>query len=174
MVVIEPESFGSRTNQRCRNPTEGAEPTFDLADVVEQCASNLSARHGWATLGETSGDTDAVETILVAELHPERTLTGEQMIIGPAFIGDGGWSGRKRPEEPSCKMPRVGDNLAERAHRFSLARGCADRYTSKSRSWLTRVYTWVVEIDTWPSISCTTRRSAPWSRRCVAHECRST
>ena len=36
------------------------------------------------------------------------------------------------------------------------------------RSWLTLVYTWVVEIEAWPSISCTTRRSAPWSSRWVA------
>ena len=36
------------------------------------------------------------------------------------------------------------------------------------------MYTCVVEMLAWPSSSCTTRRSAPWSSMCVAQECRST
>ena len=42
------------------------------------------------------------------------------------------------------------------------------------RSVDTSVYTCVVLIDAWPSTSCTTRMSAPWSSMWVAHECRST
>ena len=36
------------------------------------------------------------------------------------------------------------------------------------------MYTCVVEIEAWPSSSCTTRMSAPWSSMWVAHEWRST
>ena len=54
------------------------------------------------------------------------------------------------------------------------ARGWAASYTARSRSVETFVYTCVVEIEAWPSSSCTTRMSAPWSSMWVAHEWRST
>src|SRR4029453_8930057 len=55
-----------------------------------------------------------------------------------------------------------------------LSRGSAARYDANMRSTDTLVYTCVVLTLAWPSISCTARRSAPWSSMWVAHECRST
>src|SRR5262249_49195006 len=51
-------------------------------------------------------------------------------------------------------------------------RGWNWAWTLRSRLNSTRVYTWVVAIEAWPSISCTTRRSAPPASRCVAKLCR--
>ena len=65
---------------------------------------------------------------------------------------DGGRPRQRRGEAPG----EVGD-----AHDAITARGWASRYTCHSRSWLTLVYTCVVEIEAWPSSSWTTRRSAP-------------
>ncbi len=44
VVVIQPKAFGPSTDQRGRDATEGAEPTLDLADVVEQRAGDLGSR----------------------------------------------------------------------------------------------------------------------------------
>ena len=69
-------------------------------------------------------------------------------------------SGSRRDIDPTNRPNEMTDLVHRPVHRPN-ARGCADSYTSNSRSWLTLVYTWVVEIDAWPSISCTMRRSAP-------------
>ena len=51
------------------------------------------------------------------------------------------------------------------------ARGCASMYALRASVLVMCVYTWVVAGLAWPSNSCTTRRSAPPSKRCVANEC---
>ena len=60
-----------------------------------------------------------------------------------------------------------------RSYAFFRACGCAWKYSSRRRLSETCVYSSVVARSAWPSISCTERRSAPPSSRCVANECRS-
>ena len=50
--------------------------------------------------------------------------------------------------------------------------GCAWKYNSRRLRSDTCVYSSVVARSAWPSISCTARRSAPPSSRCVANEWR--
>ena len=86
---------------------------------------------------------------------------------------DGGWPGRQEPTSDG----RGDAAWARRASRPLTAGTPGDGRHSKarrSRSVETFVYTCVVEIEAWPSSSCTTRRSAPWSSMWVAQEWRST
>src|SRR3990170_1786792 len=50
--------------------------------------------------------------------------------------------------------------------------GCLALWSFLRRSFVTWVYIWVDEISAWPSISWTSLKSAPRSRRCVAKEWR--
>lgn len=81
----------------------------------------------------------------------------------PLRLGDGAPAG---PRPSSYRDPPPSVPVAH-------ATGYSSWTAARFRSSVTAVYSMVVFNDAWPSSSCTTRMSAPASRRCVANECRS-
>ena len=71
MVVVCSETHGSRTDNGCNDTAEGAEPTFDLADIVQDCASDLGPARRRSFHDKPLSDERAVSAILIVQLDPE-------------------------------------------------------------------------------------------------------
>ena len=147
MVVICGQAFATRADKGAHNSAERAKSALDLAHVVEQRAGDFGHGCIGPILDEALSYRDAVAAILIAELHPERPLPLGQVIICPYLVGNRWWGSGQRRDEASNQVPPLDRVQQHRRHQCSVARGWLDRYTSHRRSWLTRVYTWVVEID---------------------------
>jgi len=140
-------------NERGEHAAERAEAGHQFSRIVEQCCGDPRPRRFGPQLGhEATSNVEVMPLIRNRHLIEERPLPRQQRHLdeGPVCLSER--TRRDGPEEASDEM---GDRHDRRA------RGWLCRYTSSRRSCETFVYTWVVEIEAWPSISCTIRKSAP-------------
>jgi len=81
----------------------------------------------------TARHTDGVPPVAVAEPDPQGTLTLREICIRPGLIRRGRRTAIELPDEPGYEV-RHAVNHATHDWDLRTARGCASRYTSRSRS----------------------------------------
>ena len=165
-MVAVPTHGGRQRDDGCNAAGHSTHRSLRLADVVHQRTRDFLAHRPRTRTDETFGHSDCMAPDPWVHAHPECDFVGTKYGSGKGrirFLGRHGLAHfTETRNEVSESRPRHADFLVRRA------RGCASAYTCHKRSCETRVYTCVVVIDAWPNISCTIRRSAPWSRRWVA------
>jgi hypothetical protein len=86
MVTVRSETRGPRSNNGCNDTAEGTEPTFDLADIVQDRTSNLFPARRRSYSDESLSDERAVSAILVIKLHPQGAFSWKEMFINPCLV----------------------------------------------------------------------------------------
>lgn len=171
VIGVPPTETNDRFEQRRENSFGGTERRHRLAHVVQQRRGDLGVLGRRNEVDETARDHDRMPTIGERHRRPQGELAvGEHIAYEVVIdIGDrrtierGSPAAHQVPESTYDTTTRMGTYVWTWRHdpRSTDARGWAREYCSNRRSCETLVYTCVVEIDAWPNISWTMRRSAP-------------